>query len=61
VPIRTAAPSPLRSKAFHFDYETGLPTTPHEMGLSDRTSVIQPRKWHCIEVYFDMATSEARI
>jgi hypothetical protein len=44
-----------------FNYETGLPVMPHETGLSDPSAVIEPKKWHCIEVYFDMATSEARV
>lgn len=44
-----------------FNYETGLPVTTHETGLSDPSSVIEPKKWHCIQVYFNMTTSEARI
>jgi hypothetical protein len=42
-----------------FNYETG--TADGETGLSDPSSVIEVKKWHCIEVYFDMATSEARV
>jgi hypothetical protein len=44
-----------------FNYETGLTTTPHETGLSDASSVIEPKKWHCIQIYFSMPDSEARI
>jgi hypothetical protein len=44
-----------------FNYETSLPVSPHETGLSDETSVIDPKKWHCIQVYFSMPNSEARI
>jgi hypothetical protein len=42
-----------------FNYETG--TAAGETGLSDPTAVIELKRWHCIEVYFDMTASEARI
>jgi hypothetical protein len=42
-----------------FNYETG--TAAGETGLSDPASVIELKKWYCIEVYFNMSTSEARI
>jgi hypothetical protein len=40
---------------------TTRPTAAGETGLSDPTAVVEPKKWHCIEVYFDMTASEARI
>jgi hypothetical protein len=42
-----------------FNYETG--TAAGETGLSDAAAVIEVKKWHCIEVYFNMTTSEARV
>jgi hypothetical protein len=42
-----------------FNYETG--TAAGETGLSDPASVIELKKWYCIEVYFNMSKSEARI
>src|SRR5262249_61703771 len=44
-----------------FNYETHAATAPHETGLSDKTAIIEPRKWNCIEFYFDMTRQEARI
>jgi hypothetical protein len=44
-----------------FNYETSAPTTPHETGLSDKGALVAPRRWHCIEVYFDMPKQEARV
>jgi hypothetical protein len=44
-----------------FNYETGAATTPHETGLSDKGALVPPRRWHCIEIYFDMDRQEARV
>jgi hypothetical protein len=44
-----------------FNYETHAPAMPHETGLSDKTAIVAPRIWNCIEFYFNMDTQEARI
>jgi hypothetical protein len=44
-----------------FNYETGAQADPHETGLSDKGALVPPKRWHCIEVYFDMEKQEARI
>jgi hypothetical protein len=44
-----------------FNYETGAMATPHETGLSDKGALVVPKRWHCIEIYFDMPRQEARV
>jgi hypothetical protein len=44
-----------------FNYETGATTNPHETGLSDKGALVLPKRWHCIEIYFDMDRQEARV